>query len=125
MFIQTQETPNPNAVKFLPSRSIAKRPEYFTGKEDAKNSFLARKILSIKGVESVFFGSDFVTVSKNDEINWAILKSEVIMIMMDHFVSGLEPYDNPKKEEKKISSVPQSEIEKQIIEIIEIGRAHV
>lgn len=119
MFIQTQETPNPNAIKFLPSRSVAEKPEYFTSKEDAKNSFLARKILSIKGVESVFFGSDFVTVSKNDEMSWAILKSEIIMIMMDHFVSGLDSYDKIEKEEKKISNVPQNEIERQIVEIIE------
>ena len=120
MFIQTDTTPNPNALKFMPGQPIANTPAYFLTIEDARASFLARKIFSIRAVDSVFFGADFITVSKKEEGNWEILKPEVIMTIMDHFTSGLAAFDFEQEGE----SAPEGqaytgEIEKQIIEIIE------
>jgi len=120
MFIQTDTTPNPNALKFMPGLAIADSPVYFLNIEDARSSFLARKIFNIRSVESVFFGADFITVSKHEEGNWEVLKPEVLMTIMDHFTSGLTAFDFEQEEQ---SSRPKqeysSEIEQQIVEIIE------
>jgi Fe-S cluster biogenesis protein NfuA len=120
MFIQTESTPNPNALKFMPGQDISHEPMYFLNIEDAKSSFLARKILGIKGVESVFFGSNFITVSKSESGLWDILKPEVLMMIMDHLTSGLTIFDYPQeKNNDRMERSYSSEIEKQIIEIIE------
>ena len=121
MFIQTDTTPNPNALKFIPGLAIADTPVYFLNIADAKRSFLARKIFNIRSVESVFFGADFITVSKKEEGNWDMLKPEVIMTIMDHFTSGLSAFDfeQEKDEGSETKKTYDSEIEQQIVEIIE------
>jgi Fe-S cluster biogenesis protein NfuA len=121
MFIQTENTPNPNAFKFIPGFEIARDPIYFASMQEASSSFLARKILNIKWVESVFFGHDFITVNKSADGNWDILKPEILMTIMDHFTSGLQVFDYPVEKIKIDSAQTEysSEIEKEIIEIIE------
>lgn len=120
MFIQTDTTPNPNALKFIPGLDVAESPVYFLTEKDAHNSFLARKILAIKFVETVFFGTDFITVSKKEDGNWDVLKPEILMMIMDHFTSGLSAFDFVQEQLKPSSKTNyDSEIERQIIEIIE------
>jgi Fe-S cluster biogenesis protein NfuA len=120
MFIQTENTPNPNALKFIPGFNISDTPMYFLSQQDAQNSFLARKLLNIKWIESVFFGSDFITVSKKEDGNWDILKSEILMTIMDHFTSGLSVFDTEfKAQSNNINSQFENEVEQQIAEIIE------
>jgi Fe-S cluster biogenesis protein NfuA len=121
MFIQTQETPNPNALKFIPGFAISSDPKYFVDPKEAQDSFLVRKILAIQGIESVFLGDHFITVNKTAQGLWEILKAEVLMMLMDHFTSGLSVFDvdSQQSQQSKIERVYDSEIEKQIIEIIE------
>jgi Fe-S cluster biogenesis protein NfuA len=116
----TEKTPNPNALKFISGLSISNTAMHFLNEADAINSFLARKLLNIKGIERVSYGSDFITVSKKEDGNWDILRLEVTMIITDHFASGLGAFDRePQPQDRIIQDVFASEIEQQIAEIIE------
>lgn len=119
MFIQTESTPNPAALKFLPGIDVSpEQPIYMTSKEGC-DSELARKLFSVKNVEAVFFGSDFITITSTPDANWDVMKPEIIMTIMDHFVAGLPVFDNIQSNKAEISKSDLTEIEKQIIEIIE------
>ena len=89
MFIQTEETPNPAALKFLPGRPVLETGVAdFTSREAAARSPLARLLFEIDGVAGVFLGSEFVTVTKTAEKNWQVLKPMVLGAIMDHFTAG-------------------------------------
>ncbi|MFA5580982.1 MAG: NifU family protein [Paracoccaceae bacterium] len=89
MFIQTESTPNPATLKFLPGQSVldAGTADFLTP-EAAAQSPLARRIFAVNGVEGVFFGNDFVTVTKADALEWDHLKPAVLGAIMEHFQSG-------------------------------------
>lgn len=92
MFIKTQETPNPNSLKFIPGVKILEERETidFPNGTTAFCSPLAKLLFRIDGVKSVFFGSDFITVTKVDEdTEWRLLKPEIFATIMDFFASGL------------------------------------
>ncbi len=90
MFIQTEETPNPAALKFLPGRPVLETGVAdFTTREGAARSPLARLLFEIDGVAGVFLGSDFVTVTKTNEKNWQVLKPMVLGAIMDHFTANV------------------------------------
>ena len=89
MFIQTEDTPNPAALKFLPGRAVLESGVAdFTTHESAQRSPLARLFFEIDGVAGVFLGSDFVTVTKAGDKSWQVLKPMVLGAVMDHFTSG-------------------------------------
>ncbi len=90
MFIETEGTPNPSTLKFLPGRAVmpGHATADFAGEAQAGRSPLARRLFGLDGVARVFLGSDFVTVSKSDEQDWASLKPQVLASLVDHFVSG-------------------------------------
>jgi Fe-S cluster biogenesis protein NfuA len=89
MYIQTEETPNPNAIKFLPGETVNKGSAvYVAKKEDAHKSPLAKVLFEITGVEAVFLGEDFITVTKADNLRWEILKPMVLTEIMDFYISG-------------------------------------
>ena len=89
MFIQTEDTPNPAALKFLPGRAVLETGVAdFTSREAAQRSPLARLLFEIDGVAGVFLGSDFVTVTKAGDKSWQVLKPMVLGAVMDHFTSG-------------------------------------
>jgi Fe-S cluster biogenesis protein NfuA len=89
MFIQTQSTPNPASLKFLPGRDVSPGTSYeFISMEEAAASPLATALFGINGVKSVFLGEDFVSVTKADDADWAHLKPQALAAIMDHFVSG-------------------------------------
>lgn len=89
MFIQTEQTPNPASIKFLPGCEVMVRGNAeFKNLEEAKRSPLAERLFAIAGVASVFLGSDFVTVTKKDDIEWPQLKLVVLSALMDHFMLG-------------------------------------
>ncbi|KAK9740402.1 hypothetical protein RND81_03G032500 [Saponaria officinalis] len=89
MFIQTQPTPNPASLMFHLGKSVMEAGSAdFPNARNAMNSPLARSLFSINGVTRVFFGSDFVTVTKTDEISWDILKPEIFAAIMDFYTSG-------------------------------------
>ena len=89
MFIQTESTPNPATLKFLPGRTVlAAGTADFPGEEAAQASPLARRIFAVDGVVGVFLGPDFVSVSKNDTADWAHIKPAILGAIMEHFQSG-------------------------------------
>ncbi len=88
MFIQTEETPNPATLKFLPGRVLmTEGTADFKSEEEASKSPLAHKLFNIDGIKGVFFGSDFITVSKEDPTDWAVLKPSILGAIMEHFLT--------------------------------------
>ena len=82
MFVQTEITPNPNSLKFLPGKTVSNSGPYeITNKDDIQNE-LVRNILSINGVLGVFLGKDFISVNKNDAIKWEDIKHIVISLII-------------------------------------------
>ncbi len=105
MFIQTEDTPNPNTLKFLPGIDVLINDTAdFSNSKDAKTSNLARLIFEIDGVERVFFGSDFISVSKNDKFDWKILKPSILTSIMQHFASGKPIIDFSKRTISEINA---------------------
>ena len=90
MFIETEETPNPATIKFLPGRDVMGRngTADFRDAEAASNSPLASRLLDVNGIDGVFLGHDFVSVSKADDDDWFQLKPLVLGAIMEHFSSG-------------------------------------
>ena len=89
MFIQTEPTPNPNVLKFLPGRDVADSPTDFVNAEEAAASPLAETLFQLEGVTGVFFGYDYVSVTREAQgPEWATLKAPILAAVMDHFVSG-------------------------------------
>ncbi len=89
MFIQTEDTPNPNSMKFSPGREVlGDGAMHFASRDEAAVSPLARAVFLIDGVEAVFFGADFVTVTKAGDVEWPHIKPAVLGAIMDFFVSG-------------------------------------
>ena len=90
MFIQTEDTPNPATLKFIPgSEVMGQGTADFPDKEAANRSPLARSLFQIDGVEAVFFGADFVTVTKSEQQEWFTLKPSILAGIMEHYASGL------------------------------------
>jgi Fe-S cluster biogenesis protein NfuA len=89
MFIETESTPNPATLKFLPGRAVmGAGTADFAAAEAAERSPLASALFALPGVARVFLGADFVTVTKSDAISWQALKPQVLGAVMEHFVAG-------------------------------------
>ena len=88
MFVQTEVTPNPNSLKFLPGKKVSNSGPYEITKKDELNNDLVRNILSINGVEGVFLGEDFISVNKNDVNKWDDIKHIVISFINDFYSEG-------------------------------------
>ncbi|OWF45476.1 NFU1 iron-sulfur cluster scaffold homolog, mitochondrial-like [Mizuhopecten yessoensis] len=91
MFVQTQDTPNPNSIKYLPGTSVLEQGTMdFPNYQAAHCSPLARQLFRIEGVKGVFFGTDFITVTKlDDDVEWKVLNPQIFATIMDFFASGL------------------------------------
>jgi Fe-S cluster biogenesis protein NfuA len=90
MFIQTEDTPNPATLKFIPGVSVLPNDTAeFTSAEASKTSPLASRLFAIDGVDSVFFSGDFLAITKADQADWFVLKPSVLAGIMEHFASGL------------------------------------
>ena len=116
MFVQTEVTPNPNSLKFLPGKKVSNSGPYeITNKEDMQNE-LVRNILSINGVEGIFLGEDFISVNKKEDTKWDEIKHIVISLINDFYADGREFVidENIKKEDSDLS-----EIETKIVKILE------
>jgi len=116
MFIQTQITPNPNSLKFLPEKKVSNSGSYEILKKDGIKNDLVRNILSINGVESIFLGEDFISVNKNDAIDWEDIKHIVISLINDFYSSGKQFVIDESLEEENSNL---DEIEKKIIKILD------
>ena len=120
MFIETESTPNPATLKFLPGRPVlAGRTADFADANAALASPLAKSLFGLEGVARVFFGHDFVTVTKSGQAEWSSLKPQVLAAIMEHFVSEL-PVMSETAEALEEDVMPEDrEIADQIKELLE------
>lgn len=89
MFIQTEATPNPATLKFLPGNTVlGSGTADFPSKDTSEKSPLASKIFQVEGVVAVFLGTDFITVTKSEEMDWDHIKSSILGSIMEHYQSG-------------------------------------
>lgn len=125
MFIQTETTPNPNTLKFLPGQEVlGDKTAFFTDRENAASSPLASALFVLPDIRAVFFGSDFITVTKTEASSWEILKPQILTTVMEHYQSGLplmgQAAPAGDKKESGISySADEQEIVDQIKELLE------
>ncbi len=92
MFVQTEVTPNPNSLKFLPGKSVSNKGSFEITQKDKTytNNELVKNLLSINGVEGIFLGKDFISINKYDDTSWDEIKHIVISLINDFYSSGKE-----------------------------------
>jgi Fe-S cluster biogenesis protein NfuA len=117
MFVQTQNTPNPNSLKFLPSKKVSNDDPFEITDKNKSNNELVRNILSINGVTGIFLAEDFLSVNKDEQIKWEDLKHIIISFINDYYASGNEIVIDRNKINSTETQL--SEIEKKIIKILE------
>ena len=119
MFIQTESTPNPNSLKFLPGKTVSNYGSFEITKKDETNNELIRNLLSVNGIEGLFLGKDFLSINKYDNVSWDEIKHIVISLINDFYSSGkeciiekglIEDVENLKEIEKKIVKILDQKI---------------
>jgi Fe-S cluster biogenesis protein NfuA len=117
MFVQTELTPNPNSMKFLPGKTVSNNGSFEVTKKEETDNDLVRNLLSINGVTAVFLGLDFLSINKSENIDWEDIKHIVISLINDFYSTGKEfVIANELFRENKIEL---KEIEKKIINLLE------
>ncbi|XP_060107059.1 NFU1 iron-sulfur cluster scaffold homolog, mitochondrial isoform X1 [Heteronotia binoei] len=121
MFIQTQDTPNPNSLKFIPGKPVLEaRTIEFTSPASTYCSPLARQLFRIEGVKSVFFGTDFITVTKDSEdTDWNLIKPDIYATIMDFYASGLPIITEEAPRTDTASSEEEDEVVLMIKELLD------
>jgi len=116
MFVQTEVTPNPNSLKFLPGKKVSNSGPYeITNKDETQNA-LVRNLLSINGVEGIFLGEDFISINKNEIIKWDEIKHIVISFINDFYSEGKEFVIDESLEEQNSNL---DELEQKIVKILD------
>ena len=119
MFVQTEITPNPNSLKFLPGKNVSNNGSFEITQKDQTNNELVKNLLSINGVEGIFLGKDFISINKYDDTSWDEIKHIVISLINDFYSSGkecvientlIENNENLKDIEKKIVKILDEKI---------------
>jgi len=120
MFIQTELTPNPKTVKFIPGEEVSPQKNV-TYKDilEAENSPLAKKLFLIDGIDSVFLGSDFISITKTDNFEWQVLKPLILSQIMQHYMSNEKVIDEIKETAQVEVNAEDKDIVTQIEEILE------
>ena len=119
MFIQTEDTPNPDTLKFMPGDTVLKTGSVdYSNKESSVSSPLASRLFEIDGVSRVFLSSDFISVTKETGLEWNNLKPSILTGIMEHYSSGL-PALNNEKEIIANDSAEDTEVVKQIKDLLE------
>ncbi|QXK92366.1 NifU family protein [Neoehrlichia mikurensis] len=120
MFIQIESTPNPNTLKFLPGITVNSGESIEFNNENAHKSSLASTLFEVLNVEKVFFGSDFISVTKSDNIEWELLKPRILAIMLDFFSTNSLSNNGENFEEEQEEFFDISDLDKvtQIKELI-------
>ena len=117
MFVQTEVTPNPNSLKFIPGKSVSNDGSFEITKKEETDNELVRNLLSINGVKGIFLGSDFLAINKSESIDWEDIKHIAISLINDFYSTGKEfVTDNSLLKENKTDL---AEIEKKIIKILD------
>jgi len=117
MFVQTQKTPNPNSLKFIPGKIVSNNGSFEINNKDEVNNDLIRNILSINGVTGIFLGEDFLSVNKKENANWEDVKHIVISLINEFYSDGKKFIIDKKLDNEKQANF--DEIEKQIIKILD------
>ena len=116
MFVQTEITPNPNSLKFIPGKVVSNAGSFEVTKNDQIKNELIKDILSINGVEGIFLGKDFISVNKYDETPWEEIKHVVISLINEFYSTGKDfIIDKDLNEENKTLD----EIEKKIVQLLD------
>ncbi len=116
MFVQTEITPNPNSLKFLPGKIVSNKGSFEITQNDQTNNELVKNLLSINGVEGIFLGKDFISINKYDDTSWDEIKHIVISLINDFYSSGKEcVVENTLIENNK----DLKDIEKKIVKILD------
>ena len=116
MFVQTETTPNPNSLKFIPGKVVSNSGSFEITKKDDVKIELIKNILSINGVEGIFLNRDFISINKYDDTSWDEIKHIIISFINDHYLSGKEYVVDKDINE---SNENLSEIEKKIVQILD------
>ncbi|MEI8320591.1 MAG: NifU family protein [Alphaproteobacteria bacterium] len=107
MFIQTEETPNPNSLKFIPGFALLDTPMDFPNAATAKISPLAARLFAVDGVEGVFIGKDFITITKQDQAEWYALKPSLLGSMIEHLLA---------KKPLILDEIPEESVQSETVE---------
>jgi NFU1 iron-sulfur cluster scaffold homolog, mitochondrial len=117
MFVQTEITPNPNSLKFLPGKTVSNEGSFEITKKEKTDNELIRNLLSINGVTGIFLGTDFISINKSADIDWEEIKHIVISLINEFYSSGKEfVIESSLFKENKTDL---EEIEKKIIKILD------
>jgi Fe-S cluster biogenesis protein NfuA len=116
MFVQTEVTPNPNSLKFLPGKIVSNHGSFEITKKDKTNNELIRNLLSVNGIEGIFLGRDFISVNKYDETSWDEVKHIIISLINDFYSTGKECVIE-KELNENIEDL--KEIEKKIVKVLD------
>ena len=117
MFIQTEVTPNPNSLKFIPGKIVSNHGSFEINKKEDIDNELVRNLLSINGVIGIFLGKDFLSINKSDSTDWEDIKHIAISLINEFYLTGKTcVIENKLFKEKKTEFI---EIEKKIIKILE------
>jgi len=116
MFVQTENTPNPNSLKFLPGKIVSNNGSFEITKKDDTNNELIRNLLSVNGVEGIFLGKDFISINKYDNSTWEEIRHVVISLINDFYQNG-----NECVIDKELINIPENlkDIEKKIVKILD------
>jgi len=119
MYVQTEETPNPNTLKFLPGKTVSEVGSIeFTAVKQTENR-LIKDILSMKEVNMVFLGSDFITVKKTDQILWEEIKPKIISLINEYYLENKDSIlDKNYLKQKTSDEEPTDEVVKKIINVL-------
>ena len=116
MFVQTETTPNPNSIKFLPGKIVSNSGSFEVTREDEINNELIKNLLLVNGVEGIFLGKDFISINKYDDFSWDDIKHIVISLINDFYATGKEFVID-----KDVNEITEDlkDIEKKIVKILE------
>ena len=117
MFVQTEITPNPNSLKFLPGKKVSNDIPIEIINKNESNNELIRNILSINGVTGIFLSDDFLSVNKDEKIEWEDLKHIIISFINDYYSDGNEIVLDKENKNSQIKDL--SDVEKKIVQILE------
>ena len=116
MFVHSENTPNPNSLKFLPGKIVSEHNSFEVIDKEQTNNELVRNLLSVNGVEGIFLGKDFISVNKVNDISWDEIKHIVISLINDFYSQGNEFVIDKSLDE---NNVDLKEIEKKIVKILD------
>ena len=116
MFVQTEITPNPNSLKFLPGKKVSNSGPYEITQKDDSQNVLVRNILSINGVEGIFLGEDFISINKKETFKWDEIKHIVVSFINDFYSEGKEFVIDESLEEENSNL---DELERKIVKILD------